>query len=474
MGQFIPSYPLLLALMFLLNIAGAPYGGSTDAFLKWLNFANVIDNIKRCSRRITYQQKGAYMVEKLTFFIETAKELKRKLNGYENSKSLKRLKIFLLSISASLCIIILILSGITIFINPNEYKYTIEKKVLEDSGKILLLKGPLHLRWFPQISLEAHDIILKNRPNSKSLLLKAEIINIYPSIWHLLFGNMAGKIEVTNLRLKNFYFQKLITKIKFKKNHLKLIDIQIDINKGWQKETLQINRLKIDMSMDTPKYYLEHQTDDFKLPLLLSVLGYKTPISGITELKLNLFAEGKTLSAIKRNLSGSLEIEIKKGKIYGIDLIDSLREAKSLLETLTHKLSNTLSSGFDLVFHRRHSPTGITPFDAIKFKAVVHKGILHTEILNVKHRHYHLKGKGHLNLSKNTLEFQVEALYKKNGVLKQRLRDNKPTPLIINISGSCKSPKIQPDFRSYFQYVRAGDGKLAEPRKSKKTKRGKN
>ncbi len=381
--------------------------------------------------------------------------------------SSRKVRIFLVTLAVTIALISVIICSLVTFIDPNPYKEKVEELVLERTGYALSLDGPIRLNCFPRLMLEVADITLKKNKVSRNVIFTAETLKIYPSIPHLLIGKKVFKIELQGLNLSSYVIPSLKLKLKLKENKLEMRGIKIGLKKGKEQGALEIDKLYIDLREDSPKYYLKHQSDDFQLPLLLSCLGTKTKIKGTTKLDIEINAEGKTLHHIKKSLCGTLEMEIAKGKLHGIDLIASLKEAKSLLGTIASKVSRSLTSAFDTLVHRHHKEsTGTTPFDSLIFKANLQNGVIHTEDLKISHQHFHVIGGGKINLPRNTVDCQVEALYKEHSNLKSKdimvleaknsraAASSNMAPLTIDIKGSLSDPNIKPDLNSYFKYIR--------------------
>lgn len=240
-----------------------------------------------------------------------------------------------------------------------------------------------------------------------------------------------------------------------KPDRLLFSKIKIGLKKGRKEGSLHIDQLEIDLSEDLPKYFLKHQGKDFPLSLLLTILGSEALIVGESKLDLELTMFGKTIETLKRSMSGRIELDIKKGTIYGLDLISSLKEAKSILTTLESKIAHTLSEALEVLLHRKHEIVQ-TPFSSLKIKAKIDHGKLVTDDFIVRHPKYRLQGSGAVNFRNNSIEYQLQAFYKDLPKLADPKKRKKfpNIPLVINITGPLEKPKVKPDFHSYLQYVR--------------------
>lgn len=81
----------------------------------------------------------------------------------------------------------------------------------------------------------------------------------------------------------------------------------------------------------TQQFGLQARFTDIAIqPLLREVAQYEA-LSGRGDLRLDLRATGKTTDALRRDLSGKVELDIRDGQYRGINIAQSLREFKAML-----------------------------------------------------------------------------------------------------------------------------------------------
>ncbi len=385
-------------------------------------------------------------LEKIPAFlkcIEFARRLKRPF--------LRLIKIVLISYF----VISLILISISLLIDPNTYKSRIETLFFEKTGQTLILQGELEWRYFP-FSLQAEEVTLKFKQKSKTETLMLQKVKLTPSILASLIGRITVRVSLSNVQFRTYNIPKLRTKVKFNAGILQLLNNKIDLVKGKNKGTLVINKIIIDTNGDIPKFQVKHQESQFQLPLLLSVLETKARITGDTDINLDLTAEGTDIKAIKKSVNGTCDLEISRGHVHGVDLLGSLKEAKSLIGSIAAKISGTFSDAFEKLLHRKHNEfSGMTPFNKVKINLTVQNGVLNLHHLAIHHPHFRVQGKGGMNLFNSALDYRLEAVYKEQSPIKHSdLQPGGLAPLIVNISGTVENPKIKPDMDSYMQYIR--------------------
>lgn len=346
--------------------------------------------------------------------------------------------------------------GLVLCVDPNKYKDSIEKLVSEQTQKVFIINGPIHLQCFPWLAIELNDVMLKKKPSSKKNVLTITKLKISPKFLNSLRGAISFNLEITDGKIKKYLIHGLKTNIYIKNEVLELKNTKINLAGNEALDDLEINLLTIDTSSETPKYFLKLRSKNFQFSQLIHFLSQKNYLTGDTFIDMELKSEGTSIEGLRSKLSGFLELEITQGKFHGIDLIDSLKEAKSLLDTISSKLSHTLNDAISTLTHRKQLDSeGVTPFNTLKMKAKIEQGIMNTQELNISHHHYDVKGTGLFNIIRNTLDYQVEALYKKQDKAKKSSRTKaRLTPLKIHISGPTDDPSIKPDFNSYLKYIK--------------------
>jgi hypothetical protein len=361
-------------------------------------------------------------------------------------------KIFTIVLSIKL-VIFLALFGLTQFIDPSRYKEPIEKFILERTGQMVILQGPLRIHLLPYPVLEAEEVILKEQS------LTAKTLKIYPDIRSFFSEKKYFELALSGVTYNPYHISELYTYITFENGIIELEETKCDLAKGKHQGTIEIDNLRIDITGNLPKFYLKHDGDNFPLAFVMSLAGHDQNIliGHKTRLMVDLTAEGQDIKPIKKSLNGHIEIEISKGKFQGTDLIGSLKKAKSFVGTITTKLTQPLVSALQTLTRRQKtSISEETPFDTLKMIAKLNNGILDNHHLKISHAHYEVVGRGNINLNKSLVNYRVEAIYKGEVAIKRSSAVNnalRAAPLVIFISGPFEKPDIETDFDSYLKFV---------------------
>lgn len=408
---------------------------------------------------VTIQKIINQILEKIKEkYIQWIPEKHRLVLGTWAKKSKKPFKKTLKIITYAYISFFVALLIVTLVVDPNQYKSNIEKFVYEQSGQALVLHGRVQWRCLPTLSIKAEEVMLKNTPTSHKEFFKAQVVRIKPSLFALMFGKCDLKATLQGVRFKTYHFPQVYSRLTYRSGVLKLSGLEVDLAKGKELGKLVIDHIKVDTRGELPLYSLRHEGHDFQLPLLMSVLNMKARITGKTSVKMDLRAKGKGINAIKRSLHGICELEIAHGKVHGLDLLGTLKEAKSLLATVASKITHSLVDLAETLTNRHHDPSGITPFHHLQIHCNIDNGILSMHHLHVNHSHFQVRGKGGINLANETMDYLLEAHYKEHGSIRSsEIHKGKLAPLVVRVTGPMADPKIKPDYESYFKYLKQGN-----------------
>ncbi len=74
----------------------------------------------------------------------------------------KALKYILYALGGIILILVLLIAGVIIFVDPNDYRERIEQAASDQLGRSVRIRGPMELSFFPWIGLEVQDVSLSN------------------------------------------------------------------------------------------------------------------------------------------------------------------------------------------------------------------------------------------------------------------------------------------------------------------------
>ena len=76
----------------------------------------------------------------------------------------KALKYILYSLGGLILLLVLLIAGVVMFVDPNDYRDRIEQAASQQIGRSLQINGPMELSFFPWLGVEVQDVTLANAP----------------------------------------------------------------------------------------------------------------------------------------------------------------------------------------------------------------------------------------------------------------------------------------------------------------------
>lgn len=169
--------------------------------------------------------------------------------------------------------------------------------------------------------------------------------------------------------------------------------------------------------------------------LLADLTGKASRLLGTGTLQLKIQTDLSNSASIRNQLNGDLSMNVADGAFIGIDVADTISQAKSLLgksEDSTEQLDNDAQTEFALL--------GMT--------GLIRNGILSSDDFDMSSTLLRASGKGQINLVNETIDYVVKPVLSENvrGEGKSTLGKLSGIPIPIKISGSLYDPKISIDF----------------------------
>lgn len=153
---------------------------------------------------------------------------------------------------------------------------------------------------------------------------------------------------------------------------------------------------------------------------------YNIPVGGQINLSSVLLAQGATTDALLANLRGKAKLDVKDGKLIGINVIKAFAAARRFLH---QPVPSDIPAGDD------------TPFSHFGADFVIDQGIARTDNLLLASDWLEVSGLGDINLAKQTLNLRLLAGIKRSG--QKTISGDQALPLLV--SGTFSNPSIGPD-----------------------------
>ena len=219
------------------------------------------------------------------------------------------------------------------------------------------------------------QVAKKSQPNDK--LLPVEMMKTL---------NLDGSVDIKKLRFDHVNFANVHANIKAKNGVINAKPLRFNVYKGNYNGALNIN-----VTGKMPVMTMQHQIKKVRSENLLLQFFEDRYVSGGIYLNTHLTTRGNTLTTIKQNLNGSVNVEFRKGTIR-----DS-------------KLAKKVSQAVDLFEKRKTNAKGQEEITFTKLGGdwKANNGIFTTDNMQLLAPHFLIKGKGAVNIVKNQLDLKL-------------------------------------------------------------------
>jgi len=164
-------------------------------------------------------------------------------------------------------------------------------------------------------------------------------------------------------------------------------------------------------------------------------------ITGTISGHFQLAGAGNTMSAIQRDLDGTMEFELADGALEGTDIWHQLRAARAM-------------------YRQEPAPEATLParteFTAIKATGIVTDGIFTNDDFIAELPFLQLNGAGMVDLRTTEMDYSLEVRVfdrpeSMSGATEAELADFAETVVPIKITGPMASPSVRPDIEGIFR-----------------------
>jgi AsmA protein len=168
---------------------------------------------------------------------------------------------------------------------------------------------------------------------------------------------------------------------------------------------------------------------------LLKDLADKDVLDGRGNVSLDLGSSGNSIGAWKKALNGTARIDLRDGAVKGINLAETLRKAKSVLDArgATEQVANKQEK---------------TDFSELSASFAVSNGVAHNDDLSLKSPFLRLSGNGDINIGNDSMDYlaKVAVVASASGQGGKDLADLKGLTVPVRLSGPFDALKYRIDF----------------------------
>ena len=338
-------------------------------------------------------------------------------------------------------LILLAVSYIVFFMDPNQLKPMMTAQVRQYTGYELNIVGKLSWSFYPHWGIRADQITLRQPQQVNTApFLHAEKVTIALKPWSLLRKNkqLTGSISMAHLHLWNLDTQDVYTDIRLRHGVLTFNPLRMNLYSGQLTGDAQGRNLSVN-----PQWDSHVKISHVQIKPLLRDVRSKTAslnIAGDASIELTLSTAGKSREELLQHLNGSSKFILAQGVLEGIDLNYYSKTAEALIhkEALSAPPVNKQ-----------------TPFGTLTGDAVITQGVVHNNHFLLDASGLTASGEGNIQLLAQTLDYQVLITPKKLNKV----------PLIVPllVSGNWQDPSISLDMLAISNVI--ADRELGDVKK---------
>jgi AsmA protein len=199
--------------------------------------------------------------------------------------------------------------------------------------------------------------------------------------------------------------------------------------------TITVNS-EIDARTDIPRIHLTKNTKGIQLGPLFRDLSGKEEITGRADINADLTTRGLTQSELTRNSNGTLNLAVADGEIAKLQIIDTIRTARTLLGAATGR--STAGSG---TASTAQAPAGAgqpTTFARLTASGVLTNGVFRNEDLQAQSELMRVNGEGTVDLVSEQIDYLLTIFLAKTIDRNEQtgLVDLAETPIPYRVKGT--------------------------------------
>ena len=245
--------------------------------------------------------------------------------------------------------------------------------------------------------------------------------------------NLAGSLTIGDFVASNIKARNLRVNVKAAGGKLDINPLLADLYEGSVKGSAVVNANKNQISV-------KQNLSGVQIGPLLRDAADQDLLEGRGDVILDLTTAGNTVTAFKQALNGTAALNLKDGALKGINLAQSLRNAKSMFTGGTRESEQTASSGEK------------TDFSEMSASFVIRNGVARNKDLLAKSPFLRLTGEGEINLVESSLNYLAKAavVATSSGQEGKDLAELNGLTVPVRVSGPFTALKYKLEFGSAF------------------------
>jgi AsmA protein len=248
-----------------------------------------------------------------------------------------------------------------------------------------------------------------------------------------------GKLHVASATFSNLVFTEVVMPLVAKDGHIRLGPTQARLYGGSYNGDIVLDARPVQAQLSLNEHL--HGTD---IGALVKAAFDSGRISGRADADVAVTGTGNADDAIKRSLSGKINVDVKQGALIGIDIVFELQRVNALLKR-------------QVPAQRTGSGPPRTVFNALQTNGTLDKGVLHIDDLRMETDRagggfLKVHGRGTLDTATEAINYQLVAAVNRlpagnapAGAGGSGLDALSAVEVPLTITGTMSSPTVRPD-----------------------------
>lgn len=243
--------------------------------------------------------------------------------------------------------------------------------------------------------------------------------------------DVAGSVRIGDLIASNIKMQNVRVDVKAKNGRLEVDPLAANLYQGSMKGSASVDA-------NTSRIAIKQNLAGISIGSLLRDAIGQDLLEGRGNVALDLTTAGNLVSTMKKALNGTARLELKDGAIKGIDLAQSLRNAKALFAGGKREAEQGAVAGEK------------TEFSELSASFDIKNGIAHNGDFLAKSPFLRLAGEGDINLPDSTLNYLAKAAVVASGTGQggKEMADLKGLTIPVRASGPFTALRYKLEFGS--------------------------
>lgn len=247
--------------------------------------------------------------------------------------------------------------------------------------------------------------------------------------------NATGSLRIGSLKVQNVKSSNVRVDLKAKDGRLDLNPVSASLYQGTLNGSATVN------AAGTPAVATRQNLNGVNIaPLLKDAVNFEN-LEGKGNVALDVTTQGVTVGAMKKALNGTASLNLADGAYRGINIAETIRNAKAALGTIKGKPQPQTQAA---------NTAQKTDFSELKASFQIRNGVAHNEDLSMKSPLMRLTGAGDIDIGNDAINYLAKATVVgtakgQGGAEADQL---KGVTVPVKLSGPLDAPKYEIDYGS--------------------------